>query len=80
MLKLFTPVKILVLVLTLASPAALAGRDSGGNGDLEYTYGNDDIGIDREVGARERCEQNAFSPDDARRCAYQGEADEYVSQ
>lgn len=69
MYKLFTPVHALALAALLSSPAAFAGgRDGGGNGDSKAIAASDEFGNNREINKKERCVEDSFTADDARRC------------
>jgi hypothetical protein len=69
MSKFFTPVRILALLALLASPAAFAGRDSGGNGDSKLLSAGDEFLQGQELNKRDRCKENAHTSDQAKLCS-----------
>lgn len=68
MSKFYTPVRILALLALLASPAAFAGRDSGGNGDAKILSGGDEFSQGQDINKRDRCKENAHTGDEAKLC------------
>lgn len=69
MSKLFTPVHALAILAFLSAPGAFAGgRDGGGNGDNKAISASDEFGSNREINKKERCVEDSFTADEARRC------------